>query len=99
MSEPLSSRCVAKECRKVWHRGPLRKPGFHYGLSDSFLHQGFVNVMAPLFLSPGVHPSVFLGKDPLPTPVFRRIRVLPAERMWKLHDQLSILSRADPNRS
>ena len=64
--------------------GPLGEPGLYHGVSDGFLHQGFVNMMAPLFLSLVIDPSVFLGKDPLPTLVLRRIGILTVECMWKL---------------
>ena len=47
-------------------RGSLREPGLRHGVSDGFLHQGFVKMMATLFLSFAIDPSVFLGKDPLP---------------------------------
>lgn len=64
--------------------GPLGEPGLCHSVSDGFLHQGFVNMMATLFLSLEIDPSVFLGKDPLPAPVLRRIGILTVECMWKL---------------
>ena len=68
------SKCVAG--------GPLRELGLCHGVSDGFLYQGFVNMMATLFLGLAINPSVFLGKDPLPAPVFRRIGVLAVECVW-----------------
>jgi hypothetical protein len=64
---------------------PLGQPGFRHGLPDRFLHQGFINVMASLFLRPNIHPTVFLWKDPLPPPVLRGVGVFPIEGVWKLH--------------
>jgi hypothetical protein len=65
-------------------RGSFRETGHHHGISDGFLHQRFVNMMATLFLSPHIAPAVFLGKGPLPTPVLRRVGILPVEGVWKL---------------
>jgi hypothetical protein len=61
--------------------GSFRETGHQHGLSDGLLHQRFVNMMATLFLCLGILPAMFLGKDPLPTPVLRRVGVLPVEGM------------------
>ena len=42
-------------------------------------------MIAPLFLRPGVHPTVVLRKNPLPAPVFRRIGVLPIKGVRTLN--------------
>jgi hypothetical protein len=65
-------------------RSSFCETSHRHGIPDGFLHQGFVNVMAALLLSPGVHPSVFLGKDPLPEPVFRRVGILSVKGIRKL---------------
>lgn len=54
-------------------RGSFCKTGHHHGLSDGFLYQGFVNMMATLFLSPHIAPAILLGKHPLPAPVLWRV--------------------------
>lgn len=54
-------------------RGPLCEPGLRHGFSDGVLHQGFINMMATLFLRLKIHPSVFLRKDLLPAPAFPRV--------------------------
>ena len=57
----------------------------HHGISDSLLHERFVNMMAALFLRLEIVPSVLLGKDPLPAPVLRGVGILPVKGIWKLH--------------
>ena len=47
------SKCVAG--------GPLGEPGLCHGISDGFLYQGFVKMMATLFFVLR-DPPVFLGK-------------------------------------
>lgn len=60
-------------------RGSFRETSHQHGISDGFLHQRFVNMMATLFLRLEIDPSALLGKDPLPAPVLRRVGVLPVE--------------------
>ena len=57
----------------------------HHGISDSLLHEKFVNMMAALFLRLEIMPSVLLRKDPLPAPVLRGVGILPVKGIWKLH--------------
>jgi len=63
-----------KQMAERMARGPFRETGHHHGISDGFLHQGFINRIATLFLGLHVDPSVLLGKDPLPAP---RCRAAP----------------------
>ncbi len=46
MSYPLSRRCVAKECRRVWQRAGLGDPGGSHRVSDFFLEHGLLQMMA-----------------------------------------------------
>lgn len=54
-------------------RGSFRQTGHYHSLSDGFLHEGFVNMMATLFLNPHIAPTVLLGKHPLSAPVLQRV--------------------------
>ncbi len=63
----------------------LHNPRLADGLLDGPLENRLVNMMPSFFVSPGVLPAAFLGKDPLPAPVLRRVGVLAVEGVWKLH--------------
>ena len=42
--------CLCEGHGRQVARGSFRETGQHHGISDGFLHQGFVNMMATLFL-------------------------------------------------
>lgn len=52
--------------------GMLDHTGPADSLLDGLLQNRLVNMMPAFLSSLGVPPSMFLGKDPLPAPVFRR---------------------------
>jgi len=64
---------------------PLGQTCLRDGISDGFLNERFVNVMAALFLALGVYPPVFLWKDPFTAPVLRRVGILAVEGVVLSH--------------
>jgi hypothetical protein len=57
MSNPLSSRCVAKECEGV-ARGSLDQARLGDGISYRLLNERGIDMMAPLFLGCNIGPPL-----------------------------------------
>ncbi len=61
--------------------GVLDQSGLADSLFDRALHGGFVNMMAPLFARPWIHPPVVGGEDERPAPLGGGIGIRPRQGM------------------
>src|SRR3989441_341340 len=84
MSCPSSRRCVANECRNVWHVAFLGKAGLEHSLSDGTLDDRLVQMMAAALTRGLVDVESRRRKHPLPGPFAPGVRVLPRERPRQL---------------
>jgi len=59
--------------------GPLGQAGLHHRVPHGFLNERFIHVVASLFLCLWIHPAIFLGEYPLPTPFAGGIGILAVQ--------------------
>lgn len=65
-------------------KGPLGKSGPDDSIFNGLLHQRVVYMMPSLLLGSGISPSFLLGKNPLPSPFSRGIRILSFQHTGQL---------------
>ncbi len=71
-------------------RHSLAQSGLSAGLADRILRQRFLNVMTSLLARALIHPTIFLGKHRLPTPVPVGIRVLAGQSLRQFHSTVAV---------